>query len=328
MKRLISLLLIVITLSSLLAGCEWDGEFDWKKIFNWGESEPKWELPEGIIETTVEKDGSQLTIAHSENFTQDDIDFVVMEHGRTMDGYGGGSCTATTQYTLGKIIRNAQNNHPLFLVHIENPYIITAYIKPNQSQNVPDEKGNIYFDTTQYVWCKFYDGNNVPKTIGEVNNRSRSFLLYDFTLVKDIASGEEYNKQCKYYMSYSSYSSLDNTPKDQVMYFGSSNIGASDSKFIKAKEEKMTVYDVYTDENSIKYLVIFDEEYFIDEDKGYAYAPFLLEEYYDYLYPYFTRNESLDEKRKNYKGVYYVIYKKKQIELDLFIDLLFTNEEE
>ena len=324
MKRIISLLLIVITLSSLLAGCEWNGEFDWNKIFNWGESEPKWKLPEGIIETTVEKDGAQLTIAHSENFTQDDIDFVVMKHEVNNNA---SPMLSIMSYSLGTILSYAQDGSPLYLMHFENPYIIIAYLKPNQPDLVPDEKGKVYFDATRYVWCKFYDSKSIPKKIGDATLTSNSYLLYDCTVVRDIANGIEYNRECKYYLKYIDESSYNRTTTDMLMWFGSNNAITTGKKFISEYSAETTRYEVYTDDNGVEYLKIQGDTRAYDTDGNlYVVEDYVRkelwpyeQEYYDILSPYFTYFSHSEYEDKNDGTIFRYVY----IEIDDFINAFF-----
>ena len=317
MKKLISLLLVIIFICSALAGCDRNSIFKKKETTT---TQPQWEAPEGVVETvTIDKDGNSITIAHSDNFTQDDIDFVIMQHKVQI----GQQVTSMEYYTLARIIRSAQNGSPLFLMHFENPYVICSYLKPDQQENSVNNQGYDVLDVAKYVWYKFYDVQSVPKTIDGMELCEHSYLLYDCTVVCDISNGVEYNRQCKYYLKYNDESSVERTATDMIIYFPNYNVGISNSKFIKEPDEQETRYQVYTDEAGGQYLVMLDEEYFSNEDRAYPLAQIYLEDYYDILYPHFTRNEALDVKYMHYNGVDYTVYRMKQIELDLLVNLMF-----
>ena len=213
-------------------------------------------------------------------------------------------------------------------MHFENPYVICAYLKVNNDGHIKTENGSKYLDITQYVWYKFYDVKSMPKVIDGMKKTSYSYLLYDCTIISDIANSVEYNRQCKYYLKYSDESSFQHTTTDMIIYFLGVNIGELNKKFIMENQTETTRYQVYTDGSGVQYLVLLDEEYHSDEGRGYPLAQIFLEEYYDYLYPYFVENESLEVKRMHQNGVDFTIYKYKQIELDLFVDLLFNTNGE
>ena len=298
MKRLISLLLIVITLSSLLAGCEWNGEFDWNKIFNWGESEPKWELPEGIIETTVEKDGAQLTIAHSENFTQDDIDFVVMRHQRKINDYLQ-QYLWKDPYTFGDVLEWVQDGDPLLLVQINNPYIICAYIKPNQPGYIVGDYGDYIFDSTKYVWYKFDHPREMKYRRGDVTLSSHSFLLYNCTIISDVITETEYNKQCVYYFKTNvddAYERLKKPEQNLLIYPSDKDITSSENKFLKQSGIINSIHDVYTDENGDNYINLGYEMWGRTPElgffMGYGNVQDRLSEFYDILSPYFKYTDT------------------------------------
>lgn len=320
MKKVISLLLVVVFVCSAFVGCGWIND-----VIHGGK-EPQCKLPEGVIETNVtDENGNLLTVAHSDNFTQDDIEFITLFHNKIWRN----QATWPVLLNLSDVIRLTQySGSGLFLMHFENPYIIVAYLKPNQTEYVKDEHGDYRCDITKYVWYRFETTQSVPQKLDNMELSQHYYILYDCTVVRDIVSGVEYNKECKYYVEYINESSLNNTTTDMIMYFYGENdehIYGSDTKFIKESEVTTTRYRVYTDEAGLQYLVLLDEQYDSDTGLGYPLADRYLEEYYDYLYPYFVRNEFLDVKITGIEGNY-TINRYKQIELDLFVDLLFGEE--
>ena len=312
MKRIISLLLIVIMSCSALVGC------DWKDIFN-KETSPEWEAPEGVVETTTtDKDGNPITIAHSDNFTQDDIEFVATL--RAVLDVVFTPYDTPPSYNLGDIIWMVKaGGSPMFLMHFENPYIICAYLKPNQNESLPNDEGIVYADITQYVWYKFNDNNDIQQTIeGLILESKLMYLLYDCTIVRGIGENEgEYNKECKYYLIYQDESSLDRTTENMIMWYGGKSIIAPDRKFIGENSILTTRYEIFIDGDDREFLVIEGEVYDSRYDTVYDYAYKHLGKYYDALYPYFVRNEELDRIEYRTNGVEY--YEKRMIQIDLDI---------
>ena len=317
MKRLISLLLIVITLSSLLVGCEWNSEFDWKKIFNWGESEPKWELPEGIIETTVEKDGAQLTIAHSENFTQDDIDFVLTLHGKTRSN---APIEPLLNYDLSDILREGIKGNPIFLSHFENPYFISAYVKSGVIEHELNKLDKYTFDITKYVWYKFYNLEQVVDEIDGMQRTKDTYLLYDCIIEIDIVNKVEYNKKCKCYVEYRGQYVLDKISSDMLIYFDSQLVAdvIGEANFIFYPEFGSGGLEIHMNENGVEYFYF---DYGIYNKDGTEYknqAKDLFGEHYDCLVKYF---EMLNE----YVNDYGKTLKVAGIRLDILIEYLSSN---
>ena len=281
MKRIISLLLIVITLSSLLVGC------DIGKIWNSGTTtSPTTSTTTTTLSTSLFPENP--TVEHADNFTDEDIEFIMHLHGQKMGGYA----TETRHYFLSDIIHNAQNGTPLYLMHFENPYVICAYLKPNQAKYQKDNYGYYYFDVSKYVWYKFYEGEIVPETIDDMRLTSFAYLLFDCTIVKDIANDIEYNKQCKYYAKYYNKNSFTYTKPDMIMYFRSKNITSDDDKFIAQPNVNQTKYEVFIDENGVEYLFFEHEAYLEDGSLYYNYSKDLFYNYnsndfYDIALPYF-----------------------------------------
>ena len=279
MKRIISLLLIFIMSCSVLVGC------DWKNIFN-KETSPEWEAPDGVVETTTtDKDGNPITIAHSDNFTQDDIEFVAMRHGGVTGKVMLPYTDIPAPYTLGETIRSAQNGSPLFLMHFENPYIICSYLKSNLPDEVADEKGYYYMDVSRYVWYKFYDYKSIPEVIENMQLSTHSYLLYDCIIVKNICTGTIYNKQCKYWLRYKSEYTLNHTKTNMmVLRNRRDDITAPDVKFFTGNSVIGFGFEVYIDENGVEYLFFEHESYFPDGSLSRNYSENLFYNYTGDLY--------------------------------------------
>ena len=314
MKKIICLFLVFITLSLCLVGC------DWKNIFSQSTTttQPKWVAPEGVVETTVtDNDGNSIVIAHSDNFTQDDLDFILMLH----EGKKATAMYSPASYTLGDIIWQAQNGSPLFLMHFENPFIICAYLKPYGS----DDNGGFSFDVSEYLWYKFYDSQAIPSEIGNTTLTGISYLLYDCIIEKDIVNGVDYNKHCKYYLDYHDESSLSRTFTDMIMWYDGRNIGTRNSKFLEENDTYITQYEVFVDEDNNEYLVISGEIYDSRTGEITNTAEIFLGSYYDSFYPNFVRNESLDRIEYIKNSQDYYEHRMIQVDLSLFVDLI-TNK--
>ena len=325
MKRIISLLLIVIMSCSALVGC------DWKNIFN-KETSPEWEAPEGVVETTTtDKDGNPITIAHSDNFTQDDIEFVAMRHSKKMGPNFGVNDVASI--SLGEMIRNAQDGFFLYLMHIENPYIIVAYLKPNLPEYELDERNNYIFDSEKYLWYKFNTTDKIPNSIDDNKITIFSYLLYDCTITKDIGNNSECNYRCKYYLNYYRESDNIENSKKFLAYYMGREVCSTNNKFLSKPANVVENSKIYTDENEIEYLEIFGEKCYYDENGNLSVVSDYVKEklwpyendYYDVLSPHFTYFSHTDAKFENQGKEYIKRYV--YIKMDDFIDVLFEQNE-
>ena len=252
-KLVARLMIIVVLLTSamILSACNLE---DLIAYFT-PEKTPKWEAPEGVIETsTVDESGNSITIAHSDNFTQDDIEFVAMWHNRKMGTSFGVSDIAS--FSFGDMIRNAQDGFPLYLMQIENPYIIVAYLKPNLPEYELDERNNYFFDSEKYLWYKFNTADKIPSSIDDNKITGFSYVLYDCTITKDVGNNIERDYKCKYYFKYNGKSNnvVDNE-KFLAHYMGG-DVCSSGKKFLSKPMNDTRNYKIYTDENGIEYLEI------------------------------------------------------------------------
>ena len=318
-KKITSILLVLTIILSCFAfvGCDEDGFF---LIIGW-------KLPEGATETVaLDRNGNEITIAHSVDFAQDDIDFVLEIHNSKIEGDLGYHDTFGG-YNMEYVIRGATEGDPVYFMHFEDSYIICGYRKPNQISYKKDNLGDYNLDVTKYVWYKFDDPKEIPKSIGGAKLTEHTYLIYDCTVVGNMVSGDEYEYKCKYYLEYEDESSFYQTSTDMIIYLGGYTLDFNDDKFILAREEG-TRQDIYIDEQGIKHIVFVDSIY--HNDTGHQEHNLSLSyfgEYFEILYPYMVRNEALDEVKRftNPDGSsYYRTYEMKQIEVSVFVDLLFN----
>ena len=159
----------------------------------------------------------ELVFEHGDNFTEEDIEFVKSLHGRKLDSH---SPYYSPIYTgINDALVDAEQGNPIFLVHIENPYIICSYEKPNMPEYEFDGWGGYTFDIQKYVWYKFDTQHDVPSKIDGMKMTRYSFLLYDCLIREDIVNGVEYNKWCKFYLQYYGEQSLHRIPQDFLVYY-------------------------------------------------------------------------------------------------------------
>ena len=310
MKKLISLLLVIIITCSTLAGCEWQRLFDY---ITPSSTTPKWEAPEGVIETlTVDESGNDITIAHSDNFTQDDIEFVLMLHNKIRSN---AIIDRPPNYLLYDVLTFAQNGYPLFLAHFENPYFICAYLKPDASEYELNEWREYEFDVTKYVWYKFETAADIPDFINGMQLTKETYLLYECTIVKDIASGIEYNKSGKYYMTYENQSDYEIITSKMLLYYDYPSWITGESKFIPYVKYGASTIEIYTDEENIDYLYFLFESAYQD---GTGYVNSAINIFVEHYYALSSYFEILNE----YIGYNDRIVKDAGIRLDIIVEYL------
>ena len=152
MKKVISLLLVVTIISALLVGC------DLMSIFNKNEIENITPTTTTTTTITTTTNSAPLypenpTIEHGDNFTDEDIEFLMHLHGQKM----GENSEESIPCSLYDVTLDAQRGTPLYLMKFENPYVISGYRKPDYKKPQKDENGFYYFDISQYIWYKFDD---------------------------------------------------------------------------------------------------------------------------------------------------------------------------
>ncbi len=236
-------------------------------------------------ETTVDlENGEKITIIHGKDFNEDDIEFLLTLHGQRRND--GEIVDPPQGYSLKKIITAGKNGDSIFLAHFEKPYIICAYTSEHKEENLYDYK----FDVTKYVWYKFYNSEQVVDKVGEMERTMDSYLFYDCLIKKDIVTGIEYNKECKYYTKYLGEKAFKKITSDMILYFGFNEL--NESKFIIHLEHGGGTHEVYIDENGVEYLYFYYASYYEDGTEYENYTQTRFGVHYEYLSQYF---EILDE---------------------------------
>jgi hypothetical protein len=305
MKKLITILLVLTIIFSCFAlvGCSIKDIID-------DFLESRETLPEGIVKTKVTLDnGENIYIAHGENFTQDDIDFVVMRHGVKDESYI--PCDLIS-YCLGNALSSGSN---LYLARFENPYRITAYLKPDAPEY--EDPFDYAFDVSKYIWIKSNLNEDIPSRIeDEYTKTTFSYVLYDCTIRKDIVNGIEYNQKYKYYTEYKKETAWYPISEDMLVWTPL----YVNERFIAGFRTKDIVY---IDESGKEYLVFWSEIFDSRNENTMKAASALLGEHYDMIFPNCTRNEALDVKEYNDNGKDYYLFRMVQIEIDVLVDLLY-----
>ena len=180
MKRLISLLLIVITLSSLLVGC------DIGKIWNSGTTTSP-------TTTTTKEPPIEAPFEHGDNFTAEDVEFV--QYLDSLDGI-----TDPSHTNFSDIISRMGDKTTLYTVKIDmqsTPCFICAYA-PKDAQLIPFsfENGCV---ARFLIWYKFSDYNDIPEEIADQKFLG-AFAIYDAVIERDIVNNQEYNRECKFFV--------------------------------------------------------------------------------------------------------------------------------
>ena len=283
MKKLLSLVLALTMISSCLAitSCNLIGE-----IFG---------TTGTTTTTTGGGDPAPVTFEHGENFTEDDIEFVRMLHGRIMTAQDDSlGFEIPVNYSLYDALSCAQNHGmPLLLMKFDNPYIICAYQKPNITNYEVSDDGTYLFDITRYVWRKYSVEDEIPEIFGDCSLSKYSYLLYDCTISKDIVNGTIYNKQCKYYLNYSDKESI--KMLSQYMLFLEDGIKAytDDSKFIKHSDYGVGHFNIHI-HNDQEYLLIHEQILQNDIVISDMVSKQDFKDYYNIFSPHFVFFEELD----------------------------------
>ena len=298
MKKLIALLLVVVFVCSAFVGCDWLNFFD-----------NETSLPNGVVESTItDISGNSITFAHSDNFTQDDIDFVAMICNESSEYIS--LVTTKEDLTLEKILYKVQNGEPLFLMNFQSPYIICAYLKPDKSELDINSYITPTIDITNYIWYKFTNTKSIPDSIEGMTKtkRSLSYLLYDCTIISDVVEKIEYNKKCKYYLPYVNEASFDITSNNMLVYYSNYSAEITESTFLGKFKFG---YTIYTDEHGTKYLTTMGEEYIVgasgELDYSGTYADIEYGVFYKKVHPYFVYFSQLDAEYE-YHGKTYILH--------------------
>ena len=316
MKKITSIILLITIISScfVFSGCElFGGEVTTTDGEQTTTTTTTSTTTSTTTQTPLDDEPATIEFEHGDNFTEDDIEFVKMLHGQIRNDVA--ICDLPPQYSLENVLSFAKNGVPLFLARFENPYIICAYSKPDASEYECDKSGNYEFDATKYVWYKYYDSASILDRIDDMPITMDCYLLYDCVVIKDIVNDIEYNKNCKYYMQYTSEHNLELTKENMLLFDDYSAQVSGESKFIPYAEYGGATFEVYVDDDGTHYLY-FDYESFYEDGSGYLNsAQKLFGEHYDAFQSHFV---VLDE-YINSKGK---ICKKAGVDLKMLVELL------
>ena len=299
-KLIATLMLIAILIIGILSlsACEWMN-FNSTEQSNLKTTKPtsvnNTNLPNTFetIQSTVElENGEAIAIIYGKDFSQDDIDFILMLHGETRNDRA--ICDPLMSYDLQGILTAGKNGHSILLAHFDNPYIICAYLKSDASKYEINKWGDYKFDITKYVWYKFYSSEQIVDEIDNMERTKDIYLLYDSTIKRDIVNGVEYNKNCKYYMEYKSEYTWQLTTPDMLLYFEPRFVAdvLGEKKYIRYPEFGGGTLEVYVDENGAEYLYFYYGAYYENGTEYENYTQDRFGEHYEYLSQYF---QILDE---------------------------------
>ena len=229
-----------------------------------------------VLTAANTEDDKTVYITHGENFTQDDIDFVLMLHGEKrndkipIDKAG----PAGLEYVLNA----GKEGQPIFSACFGDSYIICAYLKPGALPYITNIWGDYKFDITKYIWYKFTDSSQMFETINGARLTEDSYLLYNCTLEKDVVNNVEYNKTFKCYIKYEGEYSCEYVTSKMLLFFASHKLSnvLDGSKHIAFPLYSGDAFGVYTDEDGIDHLRFSYSEVYYEFGK-----------HYDSLSPYF-----------------------------------------
>ena len=313
MKKPISLVLLICILLSCVSLCACSLQVIIDKIMPTTAAEPKdepWQSFEGVIETTVtDSNGNEITISHTDNFTEDDIEFVARFQG-CIKRENNLEVDKPSPPALEYVLNCANDGHPILMMQFDNPYIICAYSKLNSLPYVYDEQGYYEFDVQKYVWYKYNTQEDIPEAIEDNKLTDFSYLLYDCNIKKDISNNISYNKNCKFYIEYVSKGSIDLISENMLIYYFRYNEVLGDSKFISySEDDSCRILELFTDENGEEYLKFQYARFLIDGTKQEEYSQWDLGHYYSVFQQYYRFYEEDNYFFKiNDNNEYYITY--------------------
>lgn len=297
MKKLARVLLVFAIISSCFAfvGCDWINFFGTT-----------------TTTTTGNPDPSALKFAHSDNFTDEDIEFVRSLHGyQDMEEY-------PKIYTFSEIVNCVNTGKgTLYYVDVdaEAPYYICGYIDMSIEENRMELIRPI--DITKYTWYKYYDKESIPE---EIENLSIAWgvTAYDAVIESDIGRGEDCNHKFR-------FRSIERgLPEDfriiydyMVIYYWEE---AENIEYIRDHWVNDIFFRGHTDESGKSYFMLkvgnsVDKDgnmsEYLEQNRAY------LENYYDVLCPYFERVEELDRETVDSDGEAFTL-----IEYGIPVDIL------
>ena len=298
MKRIISLLLIVITLSSLLSGC------DIGKIWNSGTTTSP-------TTTTTKEPPIEAPFEHGENLTNDDIRFI-MEHlePQGTDGYPLG-----IPYDFSKelmLLTPFISNQTIYRIKVDfdtEPYFICAYLNQDLYDDPKYEVFLQYFNPFSYEygcnielleWYRFDERKNIPEKIDN-SVFAGAFAIFDCYIVKDILNDKECDYKCKYFVPWDKgfdYVDIESEFKlhSDFLIQKSTDFKFDDSYYIPQnsfKDSSLLDYLIELDGSYYK-SVLFSSDPYDPDTFTYEKHRDTLGEMYDEIIPYLTVFEEQD----------------------------------
>ena len=265
------------------------------------------DLPEGVIQSTINYAENEITIAHTENFTDDDIEFVKRLNGR--NNYYISYDRGRNDLSHTMFVTILANNLSLMYIEVDtdNPYFICGYIDLDlldDTEKTVLEYGGI--DITRFIWYKFSSSEEIPQQIGELDFFFiTTFLIFDCTAVdfRDVDNGKKYN--CKYAL-YCTPNKLDkcleNVQKYRLMTYALSQ-DVFDGTYRVINQDPWDDYvqdfqfKCYVDEKGEKYIILHNMFGHIANGEPVlndTYAKIYLVNYYNRLISYFVHIPALD----------------------------------
>ena len=297
MKKLISLMLAIIIISSALVGC------DWSSIFNENEIENSTTTTTTTTTTTKPKPQIVPNFEHGDNLTNEDFYFIT-ECADYLYGYP----RFLYDNVSDKINRMQRQNfnttfYKISLDLTAPMHYICAYIAKDFSEThtfLPPYHPEYGYEIEYFVWHKFEYGETVPEEIDNLVFVG-AFAIFGGIVEKDIINNKEYNYDCRYIVS------LENGMNDinvdisaqyklskDFLYFYSTNL---DGKYIYI--EDYAYQSMFHEELSTLYVDSNGEYYYpLKGFKSYDSTTFTFESYrdsigsfYDQMLPYLVVKE-------------------------------------
>lgn len=231
-----------------------------------------------------------ILIRHSENFTEEDFEFVYSLH--SVDYKNSMPFDMPMPFTLGEIIDNirAGDQSTLFLMELDvnKSYYICKYGKSiGERPDLPD-KCNV----SDFIWVKYDNSEDILPEYNGVKLQ-KSYILFDGVVKNDIVNEISYNKPCKYYLEFFNdkrYFSDTN----KLMIYRDRNLTDTSKMIFVTQSSFSEDYKIYTD-NGTNYLLFVHQTY-SETEQGYINrSEQCFGEYYDVLAPEFVRFEEFDE---------------------------------
>lgn len=194
MKKIISLLLVVIIISSLFVGCDLMNIFNQSKVEN--------TTPTTITTPTTTKPKTQIvpTFEHGDNLTNEDFYFIQ----NIAQDQGLGYWVPEYDDFSGflQYMKHPQRTYYKYSADFSSAYYICAYLSKDFFETWPFSFAPFSVDdgyeVDYFIWHKFNYGETVPDEI-ENSYFVGGFILFDCTIERDILNNEECNYKFKYF---------------------------------------------------------------------------------------------------------------------------------